>query len=218
MKQLSKRLTYANVMSSIAVFLVLGGGAAIAAGLAKNSVGPKQLKKNAVTTAKIKNGAVTGAKVKAGSLTASNFAAGQLPAGPKGERGPVGPTFGTSVEGGCGEPPTTNFETCLSTGGVNLPAAGRVLIVASVEWDNDNDTAPNAGQCRLAVDGSPIEPTVTFGEDTTTHTIGEGGSTSLNTVTGNLGAGSHTFSLDCETITEEVFIDEAMLSVVLLGS
>jgi hypothetical protein len=61
-KKISKRLTYANVMSSIAVFLVIGGATAFAA-LGKNTVGSKQLKKNAVTTAKIKNGAVTGAKV-----------------------------------------------------------------------------------------------------------------------------------------------------------
>jgi hypothetical protein len=67
-KQLKKRLTYANVMSSIAVFLVLGGATAIAAGLAKNSVGTKQLKNNAVTTAKIKNDAVTGAKVNESTL------------------------------------------------------------------------------------------------------------------------------------------------------
>ena len=68
MKQIRKRLTYANVMSSIAVFLILGGATAFAAGLAKNSVGSKQLKKNAVTSAKIKNGAITGAKVNLGSL------------------------------------------------------------------------------------------------------------------------------------------------------
>jgi hypothetical protein len=68
-KRVRKRLTYANVMSSIAVFLVLGGGAAFAATkLAKNSVGTKQLKNNAVTTKKIKNNAVTGAKVKESSL------------------------------------------------------------------------------------------------------------------------------------------------------
>jgi hypothetical protein len=71
LKHLRNRLTYANVMSSIAVFLILGGGAAFAAkhGLSKNSVGTKQLKKNSVTTAKIKKGAVTGAKVKAGTIT-----------------------------------------------------------------------------------------------------------------------------------------------------
>jgi hypothetical protein len=68
-KQISKRLTYANVMSSIAVFLVLGGATALAAGLAKNSVGSKQLKKNAVTAAKIKKNAVSGAKIKKSAVT-----------------------------------------------------------------------------------------------------------------------------------------------------
>lgn len=70
MKQFKKRLTYANVMSSIAVFLVLGGATAIAANqLAKNSVGSKQLKKNAVTAAKIKKNAVTTAKIRNRAVT-----------------------------------------------------------------------------------------------------------------------------------------------------
>jgi hypothetical protein len=84
LKQLRKRLTYANVMASVAVFLVLGGATAIAANqLGKNSVGKKQLKagavttaklkKNAVTTTKIKNGAVNGAKVKDGSLSGADI-------------------------------------------------------------------------------------------------------------------------------------------------
>jgi hypothetical protein len=69
-KQIRKRLTYANVMSSIAVFLILGGATALAAGqLGKNTVGTKQLKKNAVTTAKIKKEAVTTAKIKNGAVT-----------------------------------------------------------------------------------------------------------------------------------------------------
>lgn len=68
--RIKKRLTYANVMSSIAVFLVLGGATAIAAGqLGKNSVGSKQLKKNAVTAAKIKKNAVTKAKIRNGAVT-----------------------------------------------------------------------------------------------------------------------------------------------------
>jgi hypothetical protein len=77
--KIRKRLTYANVMSTIAVFLVLGGGAAFAASkLAKNSVGTKQLKKNAVTTPKIKNNAVTGAKIKDGTITGSKINLGTL--------------------------------------------------------------------------------------------------------------------------------------------
>ena len=62
------RLTYANVMATVAVFLALGGASYAATQLHKNSVGTKQLKKNAVTTAKIKNEAVTGAKIKLSSL------------------------------------------------------------------------------------------------------------------------------------------------------
>lgn len=78
MKQIRKRLTYSNVMSSLAVFLVLGGATAFAAGLAKNSVGSKQIKKNAVTTAKIKNNAVTTGKLKNGAVTAPKLAAGAV--------------------------------------------------------------------------------------------------------------------------------------------
>ncbi len=89
MKAIRKRLTYANVMSSIAVFLVLGGATALAAGqLGKNTVGSKQLKKNAVTAAKLKKNAVTaakiqnasvdGSKVKDGSLTGSDINVGTL--------------------------------------------------------------------------------------------------------------------------------------------
>jgi hypothetical protein len=74
-----KRFTYANVMSSLAVFLVLGGATAFAATqLAKNSVGPKQLKKNAVTTAKLKKDAVTKAKIKAGAVDAAKLAANSV--------------------------------------------------------------------------------------------------------------------------------------------
>ena len=74
MKQLRTRLTYANVMSSLAVFLVLGGGAAFAANqLGKNSVGSKQLKKNAVTAAKIKKNAVTTAKIRNRAVTGAKI-------------------------------------------------------------------------------------------------------------------------------------------------
>ncbi len=67
------KLTYANVMSTLCFFLLLGGGAYAAGHLGKNSVGSKQLKKNAVTTPKLKNEAVTAAKVKGGTLTGTQI-------------------------------------------------------------------------------------------------------------------------------------------------
>jgi hypothetical protein len=68
MKRIQKRLTFANVISCLALFVALGGASYAATQLPKNSVGSKQLKSNAVTTAKIKKGAVTGAKIKTSSL------------------------------------------------------------------------------------------------------------------------------------------------------
>jgi predicted Zn-dependent protease len=74
--QIRKRLTYANVMSSIAVFLVLGGATAFAATqLEKESVGANQLKKAAVTPAKL-------SKASKATLTG--------PQGPKGATGAQG--------------------------------------------------------------------------------------------------------------------------------
>lgn len=56
------RLTYSNVIGTIALFIALGG-VAVAAGLPRNSVGTNQLKRGAVTAAKIRKQAVTSAKL-----------------------------------------------------------------------------------------------------------------------------------------------------------
>lgn len=68
MKRLRRKLTYANVMATIAVFVALGGAGYAAVKLPKNSVGTKQIKNNAITGAKIKDGAVTGEKIATASL------------------------------------------------------------------------------------------------------------------------------------------------------
>lgn len=73
--------TYANVVSTICLFLLLGGGAYAASQLAKNSVGTKQLRNNSVT----------GPKVKDHSLEGRDFKAGQLPVGATGPQGIPGP-------------------------------------------------------------------------------------------------------------------------------
>lgn len=86
MQPFRKRLTYANVVSSLALILAIGGTSAFAASqLAKNSVGARQLKKNAVTAAKLKAGAVTGAKVADGSLTGADVNAKTLGTVPNAE-------------------------------------------------------------------------------------------------------------------------------------
>ena len=83
MKPARSKLTYANVMATVAVFLVLAGGTAFAAGqmLPKNSVGARQLRKGAVTLAKL------APKARA-TLTGPRGATGAR--GPQGQTGPIG--------------------------------------------------------------------------------------------------------------------------------
>jgi hypothetical protein len=81
LSRIGSRLTFANTMSLIAVFIALGGTGYAAVNLPRNSVGNRQ----------IRNNAVTGGKVKNGSLQAGDFKAGDLPAGRVGAAGPVGP-------------------------------------------------------------------------------------------------------------------------------
>ncbi len=75
MKRFLPRPTYANVVSTLCLFLLLGGASAFAATkLAKNSVGTTQIKKNAVVTAKIKNAAVTNSKIANNAVTSGKIA------------------------------------------------------------------------------------------------------------------------------------------------
>ncbi|MDA0182132.1 collagen-like protein [Solirubrobacter phytolaccae] len=104
-----RRLSSAHVISMIALFVALGGGA-YAASLPRNSVGTAQLRNNVVTSAKVKDG----------SLKRGDFATGEIPsvrgtvrtepgpagatgpAGPQGERGPAGRDGAAAAKGDTG--------------------------------------------------------------------------------------------------------------------
>jgi len=69
-KQIRQRLTYANVMSSIAVFFVLGGATAFAA----TKIGANEIKANSIKTGKIVKEAVTAGKIKNSAVNTSKLA------------------------------------------------------------------------------------------------------------------------------------------------
>ncbi len=69
MKRILERLTYANVMSSLAVFLVLGGASAYAI----KKVGSNEIKGNSITTGKIKKEAVATAKIKNSAVSTNKI-------------------------------------------------------------------------------------------------------------------------------------------------
>jgi hypothetical protein len=112
-KKVSERLSYANVVSSICLFLLLSGATAFAAGrLGKNSVGTKQLKKNAVGAKQLKKNAVNGAKVKNHSLTGADIKLsklGKVPSAADADSADtangLSPLEGVHLVGASGEPP-----------------------------------------------------------------------------------------------------------------
>jgi hypothetical protein len=67
-------LTYANVISTLALFLALSGGVVWAA----NKIDASQLKANSVTTAKIKKNAVSRKKIKAKAVSTEKLADGAV--------------------------------------------------------------------------------------------------------------------------------------------
>jgi hypothetical protein len=66
MKLPRPRLTYANVVASLALFVALGGVSYAATSLPGGSVGPRQIRAEAVRTDKVADGAVTAAKLAKG--------------------------------------------------------------------------------------------------------------------------------------------------------
>jgi hypothetical protein len=73
-----RHLTYANVVSTICLFLLLGGVAYAGTQLAKGSVGTNALKAEAVTKAKLHANSVNSKKVVNGSLTGEDIASSTL--------------------------------------------------------------------------------------------------------------------------------------------
>lgn len=82
MQVLRGRLTYANVVATVALFLALGGGAAWAAGqLGKNVVKSKNIAANAVKTQDIAKNAVKSGKIAASAVKEKNLAKNAVSAG-----------------------------------------------------------------------------------------------------------------------------------------
>jgi hypothetical protein len=102
------RLTYANVMATLAVFVALGGTS-----YAALTITGKNVKNGSLTGKDIKRSSLTTTQVKDGSLLSADFKAGQLvagapgPAGPAGPAGPQGPKGDTGAQGAQGDPGTS---------------------------------------------------------------------------------------------------------------
>jgi hypothetical protein len=78
MRRIRSKLSYANIVATLALFIALGGVSYAAVKLPANSVGEKQIKKNAVVGKKIKKNAITGDKIKPGTIKGTDISLDSL--------------------------------------------------------------------------------------------------------------------------------------------
>jgi hypothetical protein len=142
-----RRLTYANVIATMALFLALGGGAVWAANkqaakvgtgkLKPNAVTAGKIKANAVTTSKIRENAVTNAKIREGAVNFGKLAAGTNVVATA-TSSPVAVNGASAV--------TVSFPSPISF----TPAAG-VVDLMSVEARSSNLGRSGTESCRVQV-------------------------------------------------------------------
>jgi hypothetical protein len=141
MDRIRRKLTYSNVISTLCLVLLLGGGTAYAASkLGRESVGTGALKKEAVTPAKLSQ------KAKA-ALTGPAGAKGATGAqGPQGAPGAAGAAGATKVQVVVGPESNGSFAHCpggtVAVGGGGESVEGFLFVSEPVV----NETAATTGQ------------------------------------------------------------------------
>jgi hypothetical protein len=142
--RLTSRLSYANVVATIALFVALGGSGYAAVTLSKNSVTSKSIKNGQVKTADLAKNAVTSAKIKDFSLLPKDFKSGVLgdaatmpmarilfPATA------IFPSTLITLEGTTEVADTANMHSdTTNPSRITAPVAGTYIISASVRWNS----------------------------------------------------------------------------------
>jgi hypothetical protein len=161
MKRFRGRLTYSNVISTLCLALLIGGGTAYAATQPpRNSVGPAQLKKGAVTPTKLSGGAKA-------ALTAPRGNEG--PRGAIGPQGPKGDTGGRGEKGDQGARGPSDAITKANSGFVPWSTAYSTIesvsldagswVVTATGLANNVEGSEEAADCRLLVGGTIVAGT-----------------------------------------------------------
>jgi hypothetical protein len=120
MKGVFGRGRYANVTSTLALIVALGGTAYAANTVRSSDIVNGQVKSADIASKGVKNAdlagnAVTSAKVKDGSLLKKDFGANQLPAGPQGPKGDPGAAGTPGAAGAPGTPGTARAYAWVDT-------------------------------------------------------------------------------------------------------
>lgn len=162
MKRAFGRGRYANVTSTVALVVALGGTAYAANTVRSSDIVNGQVKSADIGNKQVKNAdlatnAVTSTKVRDGALLAKDFRAGELPAGPRGATGATGAPGAPGAPGGKGDKgdPGTAKGYALVDG-----ATGAVTLGSNIASANVN-RAFTGGYCISGLSFTPQNVVVT---------------------------------------------------------
>jgi hypothetical protein len=207
----------AMVVALLALFVALGGVGAVASGVLTTTkvtrIAKKQAKKQVLRLAPQLS--VARAKNADNATNADN-------ANAVGGAGLGSLTVGRSSNGSGGCDLDANSSTFTNCGSVDLtlPRSGRVLLNMVGTWRDTSGGAATEGACRLALDGAAASSTETrYGQDGQVFDTRERrASLAINFVTDPLGAGPHTFTLQCDDPVGTVSFADDQLSAVMIGT
>ena len=192
MSRIRKRITYANVISTLALVLVVGGGSAIAASqFGKETIGSNALKKESIGPGKLNKAAKAALVGPAGprGVTGATGATGAT--GPAGSQGPQGPQGPAGTARAYGETADNNGTLiaersknatvrhaekgvyCITLGAGIDPASSTILATADFANSGTNktiaqirstniDCKPGELEVRLWNDGATIDAQFSF--------------------------------------------------------
>jgi hypothetical protein len=175
MRSFRHRLTYSNVIATLALFIALGGGAYAALKLPANSVGTKQIKDKAVTAKKLGPSAVAllragpagpqGIKGEAGAKGDPGAGGSQ---GPAGDKGPAGPGAARILLRGATSAPTATLpRTALFT-------LKGLTMYASCDYGSDSGTNKSVNMTADIPAGSSLYYTFKKTDNGGTTTVTDG--------------------------------------------
>jgi hypothetical protein len=211
---LRSHLTYANVMSTLAVFLVIGGGTALASYVVSSNsqVGPGTISGHHPPIGKHPNliaGSVGSRDVADNSLRGADVLESSLGQVRSARLGGLGGD--TANPGNC-DPNGVGYTTCVQTDTVNLAAPTRVLILGQVVAGPDNLGTKGFGYCHVGTNVGYLP------ESATAMSVkDQGDAAAMSGVTGILGPGPIRFGLDCDEFSGGINYGLAHLSYVELS-
>lgn len=204
MNKLASHLTYSRVVSTLALFLALGGGA-YAISLGKNDVKSRHIAKGAVKSSEVARNTLRGADVKRDSLKGSHILEGTLDIA---QFTAAASTPFSASPIAC-DPELGSGPAFVPCGEVSLttPVGGRILVLGAGELIAES--SPASGYCRVYVDGAEIAgmPLRSRGDQ----------GFSLSGISERLSAGVHSAELRCTESAGEVRAEVYGVTAALVG-